>query len=190
MKMSRESLRASALECTAYHEAGHAVAAWWLGIPHRRVDIIPDEGDGRLGACWHYRPPPWVQPDVDLSPRAQDWLERRIKVLQAGAIAEKRFRGQANRAGARDDLARAIDYARYVAGDGRALTAYLKYLSFATEDLLCRSYIWEAVAFVARALLDRGQLTRKEVKALAIEAVNESRMANRPRSTDAKPDTR
>jgi ATP-dependent Zn protease len=48
--------RAKRLRETAYHEAGHAVAAFRLRVAFRYVDIIP-EGD-QLGAVVHYQ---WVR---------------------------------------------------------------------------------------------------------------------------------
>ena len=46
---------------TAYHEAGHAVVAWWFGHLKKSdyVTIIPDPKTGSLG---HMRNPPRLSP--------------------------------------------------------------------------------------------------------------------------------
>jgi ATP-dependent Zn protease len=31
-----------ALQATAYHEAGHAVAGWYVGIEAKNLSIVPD----------------------------------------------------------------------------------------------------------------------------------------------------
>jgi ATP-dependent Zn protease len=44
-------VRGKNLEDTAHQEAGHAVAAWWLGQMKKRdlVTIVPDPRTGALG---------------------------------------------------------------------------------------------------------------------------------------------
>src|SRR5947209_7847277 len=65
-------------EATAYHEAGHAVAALALGRPVHRVSILPDRE--HLGWCAFgksvFRP-------------SEDWLEREILISLAGIAAER-----------------------------------------------------------------------------------------------------
>src|ERR1700721_1146233 len=69
-------------QATAYHEAGHAGLALFLGQPVQRVSIRPDRG--RLGVCGFgrgvFRP-------------SEDWLEREILIALAGIAAEARFTG-------------------------------------------------------------------------------------------------
>ena len=69
-------------EATAYHEAGHAVAALALGRPVQRVSILSNRE--RLGHCEFgkgvFRP-------------SEDWLEREILIALGGLAAEARFTG-------------------------------------------------------------------------------------------------
>ena len=69
-------------EATAYHEAGHAVAALALGRPVQRVSILPNRE--RLGHCEFgkgvFRP-------------SEDWLEREILIALGGLAAEARYTG-------------------------------------------------------------------------------------------------
>ena len=58
MKGMRQK-RKQALEATAYHEAGHAVAQLFLGLGLKRVTIVPDKEGGMLG---HTRA--WLNPTL------------------------------------------------------------------------------------------------------------------------------
>ena len=63
-------------ECaTAYHEAGHAVAAFLLRRRLRRATIIPDEDS--LGHIRTGRAPPTLQPDISTSLRDRTGSEGR-----------------------------------------------------------------------------------------------------------------
>jgi ATP-dependent Zn protease len=71
---------------TAFHEAGHAVAAWCLGEPITRITIVPD--DERDGAVEFANP----LRDADLETLdARNRARRHIVVLWAGEIAQKHF---------------------------------------------------------------------------------------------------
>lgn len=72
----------------AYHEAGHAVAAIWLGGEVVHVTIEPDCNDGPLRdgevqVRWHHR---------GLSQR--DLIEREVAVALAGPAAEMIYMGE------------------------------------------------------------------------------------------------
>jgi len=92
--MNRPSTRITKrLRTTAYHEAGHAVAAWWLFLKFRYVTIKPD-GD-TLGHVKFNRSPKWFSPDIDKSDRVRLFAERHIISSFAGQIAEAQVPGQA-----------------------------------------------------------------------------------------------
>jgi hypothetical protein len=58
-----------ALQATAYHEAGHAVAAWYLGAGVESASIVPDDDTtGRV----YYERHPLEGIDINLP-----WLARR-----------------------------------------------------------------------------------------------------------------
>jgi ATP-dependent Zn protease len=60
------------LERTAYHEAGHAVAAYVVHRGNRSVSIIPDESDGTLG---HHHSARWgekLAPAVEVNSRTRE----------------------------------------------------------------------------------------------------------------------
>ena len=58
--------RFSKEQLTAFHEAGHAAAAWHFNMPITSVSIIPNADDGSLGKMLRPGVPDWFQPDVDI----------------------------------------------------------------------------------------------------------------------------
>jgi ATP-dependent Zn protease len=73
----------SHLEATAYHEAGHAISAWRLGMRLFRVTLEPDEHS--IGATLHSNP--LYRIDMDYgndSPRTQRRAENYMIVSLAG----------------------------------------------------------------------------------------------------------
>ena len=95
---------------TAYHEAGHAVAARSLGIEVETVTITPDEEAGTLGAA---RTRPW---DVGLPPNAdvttsQASAEADMMCLFAGLEAQRLVDAGAHERGASDDEEKAAGLA-------------------------------------------------------------------------------
>jgi ATP-dependent Zn protease len=78
---------------TAYHEAGHAVAAFFLGMSIGRngVTIVPDKIKQTLGTG-HILSQLRERPDVSVSPRTHVQIENRAVMDMAGDVAEKKFR--------------------------------------------------------------------------------------------------
>ena len=89
---------------TAYHEAGHAVAAYLLpdADPLHKVTIIPR---GRaLGVTMQL-------PEEDKYSYTKEYMEASLTILLAGRVAEELFLGSRT-TGASDDLERVTDRAR------------------------------------------------------------------------------
>jgi hypothetical protein len=60
------------LEATAYHEAGHAIARWWLGLRFKEASIIPNSAGGTLGHVFGSGLPKWFDPATqDHQPRVR-----------------------------------------------------------------------------------------------------------------------
>ena len=85
-RASRMSRRERQLRAAAFHEAGHAVAAYHLHVRLRRISIGADEGDA-LG--WLDLWLPHVTRDQADNIRQAQAVERDIIVLLAGAQAER-----------------------------------------------------------------------------------------------------
>ena len=89
---------------TAYHEAGHAVAALLLPLadPLHKVTIVPR---GRaLGVTMQL-------PEADRYTHSKDYLESQLAILMAGRVAEALFTGRIT-SGAGNDIKRATEIAR------------------------------------------------------------------------------
>jgi hypothetical protein len=148
------------LEATAYHEAGHAVAAWWLDLPFKYVTINPDVGS--LGHVMHNQAPKWFNPEIETGDRQRLRGERHIMAGFAGQIAEGKYRGRRPRYGMDSDNDSAVNMAMYFCGTTDTTEAFMHFCFLSSRDLTIKS--WWAVKAVAKALLERMTLSRKEVK--------------------------
>jgi cell division protease FtsH len=99
-----EVLSETEKEKTAYHEAGHTLAAWFLPGAHRvhKVTIIPR---GRALGVTH------IVPTEDRVSAGEHELQDQLVVLMAGRAAEKLMYDEGT-VGAENDLERATDVAR------------------------------------------------------------------------------
>ena len=94
---------------TAFHEAGHAVVAWFTkgADPVHKVTIIPR---GRaLGLTWQL-------PERDRYNVTQGYLEGQIAIMMGGRLAEEMFIGEIS-TGASNDIQRATATARSMVCD-------------------------------------------------------------------------
>lgn len=168
------------IEVTAYHEAGHAVADLALGRAFRYVTIEPDEDS--LGHCMGvaYRGGQRLEMDVyEGNNRARDWIERRVKTLLAGAIAERRFTGRNSSAGGWSDDRIAIDLLSHLCGtETFEIDAYLDLLIIRTRALLSVPHRWMAIQRLAAQLLDKQTVRYQDARAIADQAIADfSRMS-------------
>src|SRR5262245_61449239 len=112
-------------EATAYHEAGHAVAALALDRPVMKVSIKPDRD--RLGICAFgkavFRP-------------SQDWLEREVLIALAGMAAEAKHTGEYDHEAAGRDLVYARGLAIERAGNARQAERVQRRMLSKVEHLL------------------------------------------------------
>lgn len=146
---------------TAYHEAGHAVAAYFLRRVGkvRCVSIIPDSERETVGHTAH-----WSTPAFWRALNRGEWpdharcrFEDEVVVLLAGGSAERRFAGRADHIGARSDYEKAADFAIAATGSKRAANAFLRWLQVTTEDLV--TLRWPAIQAVAAALVEHKRLS-------------------------------
>lgn len=101
---------AASLRATAFHEAGHAVAAFALGRPVKQASIVPEKGTlghVRLGGRNQVR----RMETTALGFRARYRVERDLMGTLAGPEAERRATGRGNNIGARFDHAYVADVA-------------------------------------------------------------------------------
>ena len=132
---------------TAYHEAGHAVAALALGRPVHRVSILPNAE--RLGACEFRK---GVQRPSD------DWIETEILIAFAGMVAEARLTGVYDERGAARDL-RTVRKLALMRASERSVERLEKRMLAKTEHLFGDEQLWQAVEWIVAELLKQGQIS-------------------------------
>lgn len=149
---------------TAYHEAGHVVAAEHFGELHEGVSIVPDERS--LGRVPLSENPVRPEDSVAVARRA---LRRRIIVALAGYAAHRRLGAgeRRARAGAWNDF----DVAR---GFARRGGLSVPELLARAESLVARR--WRAIAKVAEDLLVRSVLHSDEIL-LIVQAAGRGKAA-------------
>jgi ATP-dependent Zn protease len=151
-------------EATAFHEAGHAVAAYALGRAFTRVSIRPN---GHTSGRCSFRPPgDWFRPDIRIDSSTRNGLEERIIISLAGPEAEARFRGDYDRHAAQEDIDRALDHACYMTDDPLEASAYIEWLRLRTTNLMKRPGFWSTVKVLAERLLQEGEVTYRSAKGL------------------------
>jgi hypothetical protein len=175
--------RRSRLEATAYHEAGHAVAAY---LRNRRFTSISIIADGEtLGQCVFGNKPGVIVLDAESYRRTRDRIETLIIVSLAGVLAECLLTGRRNWRGAHADLHDAAGYAAYVTGDEQELGAYIKWLWERTRNLLRQRRHWAAVKSLASELLVSRRVGERRARLVIAEALT-PRAAGRRRRARAE----
>src|SRR5262245_31573474 len=149
-------------EATAYHEAGHAVAALVLDRPVVKVSIQPDRD--KLGICAFgkavFRP-------------SEDWLEKEVLIALAGLAAEARHTGEYDRAAAGRDLLYARRLSLQRAGNERQAERLEKRLLSKAEHLLDRPGHWRAVERIAAELLEVREMSGRQARHLFEECMRD-----------------
>lgn len=155
------------LKAIAYHEAGHAVAAWSSRFKLIGVSIEPQAGS--RGRLQFKNPLERIRLDLpgDDSPRTRIRVENAVITCLAGPIAQRRYRPSAYRHWhGSDDHARAVDLAIRLCGSRPSAAAYLKGLNLRTKLLL--DVHWPSVERVANGLLKKGTLDADELLGLML----------------------
>jgi hypothetical protein len=154
-------------ELTAYHEAGHAVAALRLGLAFDKVTVRPDTGTH--GELLGVR----FQPHQD---------DERAQVKLAGLVAERIRAGSWKRVdlvGATSDVSTAC---HIIASRGGDLEGCLRWHASEAGKLIANK--WGAVESIANALLSVETLAERDARRLAASAVAE--MSTWHRASSAK----
>ncbi len=176
---SRKRIRrmtAAAETVTAYHEAGHAVAAWLLhlGLRRKGISIIRDEdSDGRTHLVHPMRN---SKPEIDRSDRNRIRAERYAVVVLAGREAQRRHRGSNVRPyHHQNDYQNAAELIQYFVASHEELEAHLRLLQVRAKNLFENDEIWRCTQAVAIAVLDKKQLSGSEVAEICRTSLGESR---------------
>lgn len=159
---------------TAHHEAGHALAAYVLGLESVGTSIEPD--DDTLGR--HTWNPPTIQPDADVSAEDQDRIFRWIVMSLAGPRAEQLATGRLSRTGANGDYHRWLDLAGYITSSDAECSALVRWLDIRARALV-RTHRTTTRA-IADGLLSHRTLRAEEIAAIIQERPSRMRRDDRP----------
>lgn len=155
------------VELTAYHEAGHAFMAAYLGAKVRSVTIEPDDDDGpqRFG-------------DTQIVWRRSRMSERKlcessIQVSLAGPVAEMLYSGDPYHPGLvaewANDWQSAWEFAEALFTDQRKRLEYLERVTGELYRLMDSEPHWSAVAAIADNLLAHETLEGEDVDEIVRE---------------------
>ena len=159
-----------ALVATAYHEAGHALAAFVQRIRIKRVTIKPGE---TYSGCMFAKPCVTSSVEYDNSHKQTVRVEREVRVLLAGAAAQRRFsphgyrhyHGESDRRGA-------IDLIDYITGSPEETEAYFKLLNIQAKNKINLPWAWAAIQALAEALLSHETISGKRARAIIEEVLS------------------
>ncbi|HQU46555.1 MAG TPA: hypothetical protein PK867_27360 [Pirellulales bacterium] len=148
-------------EATAYHEAGHGIAALALGVMLDELTI--DGGHGWLGRCYHRR----------------CTSEQQGIIIAAGPIAEQRYNGKVPVDTWRGDFRRLTQYSKQVAGP--SASAQAKVISGwqrRAREILDAT--WPEVETFARLLARHGKVDFRHLHKAPEPHVSHRRPVHRP----------
>lgn len=152
------------LTSTAYHEAGHAVAAIYLDVPVRHVSIVPNAKKQTLGHVQHGPLPGRLVDALErgkLTRAQRSEVEDRAVITLAGPAAEAKFRGRRNHIGASFDYENVVDWAFALHFPGKVCDLWIKYCVERAHGFVDEH--WAEVENVARALLASPKIGREEL---------------------------
>ncbi len=150
-------------KATAFHEAGHAVAAYGLGIKLKKATIVPDLKNEYRGAV-ETVPPKRFRADYDMTTRKRTIIEKQVMMSFAGGIAAKKYTGRFNRFGAGEDHRQAVKLADCVTGSPEETEAYIKWLWIRTDTFV--EVNWKIIELVAAELLAKKTLSYFEIESV------------------------
>ncbi len=146
---------------TAYHEAGHAVTAYFLGVHLKKITIIPDED--HVGAVLHEKVVRGRSPEIDTSLRNFDRMEKLARIAAAGDIAQK-IHAPRSHDGASSDRDTVANIAFFFNGSSEAANAWIKWLRISVRDGLKAR--WTFVDTVAHELVRQKKFSREQITTL------------------------
>jgi hypothetical protein len=146
---------------TAYHEAGHAIAAWCSGVKVRNATIIPTHD--YQGKVEHANVLRGINLDINNSARGDRRIKKLVVICLAGIEAQRRYNPRSIRSyHGSSDRSTAVTLALKANGSADSATAYLRWLNVVTGDLVAGS--WPQIERVAKELFARGALETEEIR--------------------------
>jgi ATP-dependent Zn protease len=152
----------TARERIAYHEAGHAVAAFTY---HRRLHGLGIADAHDAGLDGYVKRTRGVGPAIEAanSARSVGLVTEDVTIMLAGVVTERQFaKAPRNHAGVGSDYDRAVASARQIVSDGE-LAPYMKWVTISTHELVTRR--WPAVEALAQQLLAQNEVSGAAARA-------------------------
>jgi ATP-dependent Zn protease len=143
------------IEFTAFHEAGHVVAAVLFEIDFEWVTIIPDEETGSLG---HIHP----SFSFDISGLKRSLIEQKKQFLFAGEMAERKARKWASGIGFLKDYMDAAGLAESLYEDEDSRREFLMEMIEKARILIAEN--WPSVEAIQKELFIIKNLSITEIK--------------------------
>ena len=169
---------------TAYHEAGHAVAAIAQGVAVRSITIVPDKQEGYAGRVQHEDLTRQVNLEADNSPLTRLRIEKQIIVFLAGAAAQRKYDRRSWRSfHSSSDYENAANLADAVSSSPAASEAFLRWLAIASDDLIAAH--WQEVEEIAKALVEEKTLSGTRVRELISRAIALAPAPERPMQSNS-----
>lgn len=162
--------RTKLLESVAYHEAGHAVAAWRVGVRLHELSMIEAyRHHGRAA------PPPYFEPftrrgggEAEVSAHR---IENMVLVCLSGPEAQRRFfPTHFRRSHAVPDFDQATELLTYLTSEPGEREAYFRLIDIRARNLVSDVVAWRGIEHLAAALLDRVTLGVREIRGIIAAA--------------------
>ncbi len=157
----------------AYHEAGHAVAAYVVKRAFQHVSIEEDEES--LGHVMFRKFSDKFQPEYQEEDRIRPLLEKCIIVGLAGEVAEKKsYNAEIDFQSSMSDFSKAFDYICYLVGTVEEAEAFLNWMIVRTKNIIYLDFNWNAVKVLAEQLIKRKRIGYRLARKIIFDAQQEA----------------
>jgi hypothetical protein len=171
--MTRKRKKHTAMELSAYHEAGHVVMTYLLKRQFRCATIDSRELDKEASGHIFLKPLKTLSLEgiLDYSfTRIQKSIEQEVKIALAGEVAEAILLGRNDWISAKKDIQHCYDLCHFQCRNKEQYEAYLKWIWLCVRDMLKLPCNWICVQSVVRALLKYRRISYRKARAIIAEA--------------------
>lgn len=150
---------------TAYHEAGHAVIAWWLGVHLEAATIEPNEAEGYQGAVVaKFMTAISHKIEYDITPGLQRRVENYAVHTLAGVGAQRKFNPRSVRSyHSRADDQAVVNLLSYLCDpSSKVWKPYVAFMVARARAAVENPINWRAIEVLAKELIRRRTMKGKE----------------------------
>lgn len=152
------------LERLAYHEAGHAVAAYLMNLRFKTVSIISKETG--FERCHFTKWPKNYYQERNRSPKSRNLIEKEVTTVVAGHLSERMLAGETEPIGEHHDVTMAQKLLDSLCGSTEETDAYLRWQWVRTKNMLRLPLNWMMVEALATALIERRELSEESARSI------------------------